>query len=114
VTARLDGGRSSWDIEDVQLAARCGLDGVFPSGIVRDVISIKNVVVPVPLTLLDQRALEAEGTLKATRLGCVFGKGKLSCIIVPRAKKMDCFAVRRGAKTEVQLNRRHYRYIFVE
>jgi hypothetical protein len=106
--AGLDGDTGSWDIEDVELAASGGLDGVLASGIVRNVIAVEDIVVPVALALLDQGALEAKGALEAAGLGGVLGQGKLACIVVPRADEVDGLAVGGSAERKVQLNSGHY------
>ena len=41
------GGLAAGDIEDVELAAGGGLDGVLHGGVVRDVVAVHDVVVPV-------------------------------------------------------------------
>lgn len=112
--AGLDGGSGSWDIEDVQLAAGGGLDGVLAGGIVGDVISVKDVVVPVALALLDQGALEAERSLEATRLGGVLGERKLTGVVVPRTDEVDGFAVGGGAESKVHLDGRHYEWFLMK
>jgi len=107
VTAGADGRGGGWDIEDVQLAAGGGLDGVLAGGIVRDVVSIKDIVVPVALALLEEGALEAERSLEAAGLGGVLGERELTGVVVPRAEEVDGLAVGGGAESEVQLDSRH-------
>jgi hypothetical protein len=52
-------------------------------GIVRDVVAIDDVVVPVPLALLQCVALELEGSHPSTALLRVLGERKLSRVIIP-------------------------------
>jgi hypothetical protein len=54
------GALATGDIEDVEFAASGGLNSVFDGGIVRDMVSIHDIVVPVPTTQLQHRRLEAE------------------------------------------------------
>jgi len=109
MAAGLDHGGGGWDIEDVQLAAGGGLDGVLAGGIVRDVIAIEDVVVPVALALLDQGVLEAERALEAAGLRGVLGERELTRVVVPRAEQVDGLAVGGSAEREVQLNSGHFR-----
>lgn len=103
------GGLAIGDIEDVQLSAGGGLSDGVVGWIVRNVVSVNDVVVPVSLTLLQSLALEAEVALPATRLGCVLGKWELAIVVVPRAEQVDGLDVGGGAEGEVKLDmRRHY------
>lgn len=47
-------------VQDVELAAGRGLDGVVDGRIMRDVISVHDVVIPIPTSQLEHRALEAK------------------------------------------------------
>jgi hypothetical protein len=52
-------------------------------GIVRDMIAVDDVVVPVPLSLLQRSALEFEASQPSTALLGVLGERKLSRVVVP-------------------------------
>lgn len=54
------GALATGDIEDVEFTASGGLNSVLNSGIVRDMVTIHDIVVPVPTTQLQHRGLEAE------------------------------------------------------
>jgi len=102
------GGRlGDGDVEHVELAAGGGLGGELAGGIVRDVVAVDDVVVPVPLALLQSGALEAESALPAARLGGVLGERELAIVVVPRAEEMDGLDVRGGAESEVELDSGH-------
>jgi hypothetical protein len=102
------GGLASWDVEDVELAASGGLGGELAGGVVGDVVTIDDIVVPVALTRLEGGRLEAESTLPATGLGGVLGERELTIVVVPGAEEMDGLAVGRGAESEVKLNGGHF------
>jgi len=105
----LDGsGTSGWDIEDVQLAAGGGLDGVLAGGVVGDVVAVKDVVVPVALALLEHGALEAESTLPCASLGGILGERELTGVVVPGTDEVSGLAVGRSAEGEVKLNSGHF------
>jgi len=105
----LDGsGTSGWDIEDVQFAAGGGLNGVLTGRVVRDVVAVKDVVVPVALALLEHGALEAEGTLPCASLGGILGERELTGVVVPRTDEVSGLAVGGGAEGEVELDRCHF------
>ena len=57
-------------------------------------------VVPVALTLLECSALESEGTLPPAGFICVFGKGKLAGVVVPRAEEVDGLDVGGSAESK--------------
>jgi len=97
------------NIENVQGAASGGLNGGLLAGIVRDMVTIDDVVVPVALAGLDGVGTEAESALPRTRLGRapVLGKRELAGVVVPRPKKMDRLDARRNAKRERELDGRH-------
>ena len=78
-----------------------GLGGVVTSGIVRDVVTIDDVVVPVAGALLQGSALEFERASPATGLLGVLGKGKLTLITVPGAEQVHGLAVGGSAESEV-------------
>jgi len=101
------GGLAGGDIENVKLAASGGLGGVVTSGIVRDVVTIDDVVVPVARALLQRSTLELERASPATRLLGVLGKGKLTLVAVPGAEQVDSLAVVRSAEGEVELDSGH-------
>jgi len=82
----LGGGRlAGWDIEDVQGTAGGWLGGGGHSGVVGDVVSVDDVVVPVSLTSLESSTLELEGALPGAGLGgsLILSKGKLSRVVIP-------------------------------
>ena len=101
-------GLWGWDVEGVELAAGGGLGDGLAGWVVGDVVAVDDVVVPVALALLEGGTLEAEGTLPATSLGCVLGKGKLAVVVVPGAEEMDGLAVGGCAEVEVKLNSCHF------
>lgn len=81
------GGLGLGNVEDVQLTASGGLLGRSLTGVVRDVVTIDDVVVPVSLAGLEGGAGEAEGALPGT-LGraLVLGERELTDVVVPRAE----------------------------
>lgn len=101
------GGLAGWDIKDVQLTTSGGLLGGGLAGVVRDVVSIDDVVVPVAGAELDSGGREAESSLPAARDGVVGGQGQLSIVVVPRAKELDLLNVLGSAESEGELNGRH-------
>jgi hypothetical protein len=100
---RLAGG----DVKDVELAASGGLGGVVTSGVVGDVVTIDDVVVPVAGALLQGSTLEFERASPATGLLGVLGKGKLTLIAVPGAEQVHGLAVGGSAEGEVELDSGH-------
>jgi len=98
-------------VEDIQLAAGGGLSGGGDTGVVGDMITIDDVVIPVSLASLESRVLEAERSFPGTRLGrrLVLGEWELTNVIVPRAEKVHSLDARRDAKRERKLNSRHFR-----
>jgi len=96
------------DVQGVQLATSGGFGDRLAGGIVGDMVAIDDVVVPVSLTLLQGCTLEPESSLPATGLSRVLVQRKLSIVVVPRSKKMDCLAVRRSAECEVELDCCHF------
>jgi hypothetical protein len=101
------GGRTG-DVEDVELAAGSGLDGEVGGGVVRNVVSIDDVVVPVSLTGLEHGALEAEVALPGTGLGSIPGERQLAVVVVPGPEEVDGLDIRRSAEREVELDGGHY------
>jgi len=63
------------------------------------VISIDDIVVPVPLPRLECSALEAEGTFPRTglRRGLVLGERELPLVVVPRPEQVNGLDAGRGA-----------------
>lgn len=100
------------DIKDVELSLRGGLSDGLARGIMRDVVSVDDVVVPVALALLQCLALKPEGTFPASGLGSVLGQGKLAIVVVPGAEQVDGLDVGRSAKGEVKLDGGHYGLVF--
>jgi len=100
-------GGLGWDVDDVELAASGGLGGVVLGGVVGDVVTIDDVVVPVALTLLESGSLELEGADPSTGLLGVLGKGELTLVAVPGAEEMDGLAVGGSAEREVKLDSGH-------
>jgi hypothetical protein len=116
--AGLAGGALTWcrgrclglsrNVEDVELAAGGGLGGGVLGRVVRDVVAVNDVVVPVPLALLQGGALELEASQPAAALLGVLGEGKLARVVVPRAEQVDRLAVAGSAESEVELDSGHY------
>lgn len=99
-------GLSTGDIEDVELAARGGLDGVLDGGVVGNVVPVHDVVVPVAATKLQHGGLEAELADPGTGL-VLSGERQLARVVVPRADQVDGLDVGRGAQVELELNGGH-------
>jgi hypothetical protein len=99
---RLGGLGRLGGIEDVEGAASGGLNGGLLAGVVRDVVSIDDVVVPVALASLDDGGLEAEGALPRAGLGrgLVLGERELTGVVVPGTKKVDGLDARRNTETK--------------
>jgi len=74
---------------------------------VRDVITINDVIVPIPLALLQSSTRKLEASQPSTALLRVLGKRKLSGIVVPRAKQVYRLAVAGCAKRKVKLDCGH-------
>jgi hypothetical protein len=98
----------SWDVEDVEFAARGGFGGVVFGWVVRDVVPVDDVVVPVALALFERAVLEFEAAEPSAALFGVFGQRQLAGIVVPRAEEVDRFAVGRCAEGEVELDCCHF------
>ena len=105
----LGGGRRLGNVEDVQGAAGGGLNSGLLGGVVGDVVTIDDVVVPVALTGLDKSGLEAEGALPRAGLGrgLVLREGELAGVVVPGTKKMDGLDAGRNTERERKLNGGH-------
>lgn len=69
-------------------------------------------VVPVSLSLLQGCALELEASQPSAALFGVFGKRKLTLVVVPRAEEVNRFAVARRAEREIKLNGCHCEVFF--
>ena len=100
-------GLAPRDVEDVQFAAGGGFHGVLGGGIMRDLVSVHDVVVPVPATQLEHRCLEPELANPRTGLGRLPREGDLTLIVVPRTNQMDRLDVGGSAEVEFQLNGGH-------
>ena len=100
-------GLATGNIEDVELAAGGGLDGVLDGGVVRDVVAIHDVVVPVATSELQHGGLEAELANPGTGL-VLGGQGQLARVVVPGSDQMDGLDVGRGPEGELELNGGHY------
>lgn len=96
------------DVDDVELAAGRRLGGVVLSGVVGDVVSVDDVVVPVALALLESSTLELEAADPTTGLLGVLGKWELALVAVPGTEKVDGLAVGGSAESEVKLDSGHY------
>lgn len=70
-------------------------------------IAVNDVVVPVPLALLERAALELEASQPAAALLGVLGERKLTGIVVPRTEQVHGLAVAGCAKSEVELDSCH-------
>lgn len=81
-----------------------------------DVVAIDDVVVPVSLTGLEGRVLEAEGALPRSGLGgsLVLGERKLAVIAVPGAEKMNGLDTGGDAEREGELSGGHFDFWFLE
>lgn len=53
------------------------------SGVVRDVVTVDDVIVPIPLALLQHVSLEFEASHPSSAFLWVLGERKLSCVVVP-------------------------------
>jgi hypothetical protein len=80
------------DIDDVQFATSCGFCGVIFGWVMRNMVAIDDVIVPVPLALLQSIPLKLERSYPSTALLGVLGQRKLTCIIIPRAEEMHRLA----------------------
>lgn len=99
---------ASWNIEGVQLAAGGWLSDGLAGWVVRDVVTVDDVVVPVALALLESGSLEAEGALPAASLGGVLGQWELAIVVVPGTEQVDGLDGGGGAEREVELDSGHY------
>jgi len=70
-------------VQDVQFAASGGFDSVLLSRIVGHLVAVHHVVVPIALSLLQNRRLEAEFSCPCSRLGSRAGQRKLSLVAIP-------------------------------
>jgi hypothetical protein len=95
------------DVEDVKFTASGRFCSVFFGGIMRDVVAVDDVVVPIPLALLQSVALKLEASHPSTALLGVLGERELSCIVVPGAEQMHRLAAAGCAKREVELDSCH-------
>jgi hypothetical protein len=104
------------DVKDVELAAGGGLDDGVDAGVVGDMVTVDDVVVPISLASLEGRVLEAEGSLPRSRLGrrLVLGEGELANVAVPGAQEMDGLYTGRDPEGERELNSRHVDFVFTE
>jgi hypothetical protein len=96
------------DIDDVELAACGWLDGKFNGGVVGDVVTINDIIVPISLPKVEGSSLEAESSLPGTRFGSVIGERELAAVVVPRTEQVDGLDVGGSAEREVKLNCSHY------
>lgn len=66
----------------------------------RDMVSVDDVVIPIPLTRLKSGALKSESTFPATRFGrsLVLSKRKLTSIVIPATKQVNGLNTGRNAK----------------
>jgi len=103
-------GLGSWDIEDVELTAGGGLRGVLAGWVVGDLVAVEHVVEPVTLAWLEDRGLEAEGTLPGA-LGA--GKRELSLVAVPGSDEVDGLDRRSGAESKGELSSGHCEILIV-
>ena len=78
------------------------------------VVAIDDVIIPVTLASLKDRAGEAEGALPRARLGggLVLGEGELANVVVPGAEKMDGLDAGGGADGERKLSSGHFADFF--
>lgn len=68
----------------------------------RDMVTVDDVVVPIPLTGLESRVLESKGALPGAGLGrrLVLGERQLADIVVPGAEQMNGLDTGRDAERE--------------
>jgi len=99
-------GGGGGNIKDVEGTSSSGLNSSQLGGVVDDLITVNNVVVPVAGSGDDARALELEdatpGTITTTRVDL---KGELALVVVPRTDKMDVLDAGGGSDTELELDR---------
>jgi hypothetical protein len=74
------------NVEDVEFAAGGGLRGMVFGWVMRNMVAVDDVVVPVPLALLQRVPLELEASQPSAALLWILGQWKLACVIVPRAE----------------------------
>jgi hypothetical protein len=106
--------RVGGNVKNVQLTASGGLDGWGDAGVVGNMVTIDDIVVPVSLASLKSWVLESKGALPGARLGggLVLGERELTDVTVPRAEKMDSLNARGDAERERKLNSRHFAFIW--
>jgi len=100
-------GLATGNIEDVELAAGGGFDGVLDCWVMGDVVPIHDVVVPVAGTELEHGGLEAELADPGTGL-FLTGERQLTGIVVPGANQVDGLDIGRGPQGKLELNGGHY------
>lgn len=93
-----------WYVQNVEFATSGGLSGRLSGGIVRDMVSVDDVVVPIPLTLLESTTSEFECTFPATGFGRVFSQGILTGVVVPGSDEMDRLTFGASAQRKVELD----------
>jgi hypothetical protein len=101
------GAIASRDIKDIELPSGSGFDGRVHSRVIGYVIPIHDVVVPVTVSLLQDRRLKAKLAWPCSRLGILW-QWELARVVVPRTHQMDGLDVGWGAEREVKLNSGHY------
>jgi len=81
-------GLFNWNVENIQDAASSWFGSWWYGRVVRDVISINDVVIPISLTRLKSGALKSESTFPATGFwgSLVLSKWKLTGIVIPATK----------------------------
>lgn len=128
---------SAGNIQDVELAASGGLDSVFRSWVMGDMVAVHDVlvrkskygihayyrqqrddvsvfcfctyVVPVSLSQLERIPLETESSLPRARFGgSILRERELPGVVIPRAEEMDGLDIGRGADGEAKLNGGHF------
>lgn len=99
-------GGLSRHVQDVQFAARGGLDGVFDGWVVADMVPIHDVVVPVSLAELQHGGLEPELAYPGPGL-VLGGERQLAGVVVPGADEVDGLDVGRGPEGELELDGGH-------
>jgi len=96
-----------WHIENVERSASCWFLSEGLGGVMRDVVAVHDVIVPVALAWSECSTLEAESSLPSSSLGCIFGQGKLTGVVVPGPEKVDCLDICGGSKRETELDSCH-------
>ena len=99
---------ATWHIEDVQFSARSRLRGELLGGVVADVVSVNDVIVPVAGTEFEcLGALEAECAPPGSGFGVTVlehRQRELVLVVVPGAEEVDSLDVRRGTQGKGKLN----------